>query len=58
MAKLKRIITVLLVLVLLVGVAVFLYFYFTRSDSPPVIGGNGLSLYLNEREMKYLRELD
>ena len=52
MAKLKRIITVLLVLVLLVGVAVFLYFYFTRSDSPPVIGGNGLSLYLNEREMQ------
>ncbi len=47
MAKLKRIITVLLVLVLLVGAGVFLYFCFTRGDSPPVIGGNGLSLYLN-----------
>ena len=47
MAKLKRILIVLLVVVLLAGVGVFLYFYFTQGGSPPVVGGNGLSLYLN-----------
>ena len=47
MAKLKRILIVLLVVVLLAGVGVFLYFYFTQGGSPPVVGGNGLSLCLN-----------
>ena len=47
MAKLKRIFIVLLVVVLLAGVGVFLYFYFTQGGSPPVVGGNGLSLCLN-----------
>ena len=47
MAKLKRILIVLLVVVLLAGVGVFLYFYFTQGGSPPVVGGNDLSLYLN-----------
>ena len=47
MAKLKRILIVLLVVVLLAGVGVFLYFYFTQGGSPPVVGGNSLSLCLN-----------
>lgn len=46
MAKLKRIITVLLVVVLLVGVAVGMYFYFTR-ESPPLIGDK-LALTMND----------
>lgn len=29
------------------GVGVFLYFYFTQGGSPPVVGGNSLSLCLN-----------
>ena len=47
MAKLKRIITVLLVVVLLVGIAVGLYYYFTRDESPPVIGDK-LALTMND----------
>lgn len=47
MAKLERFIVALLVVVLLAGVGVFLYFYFAQGGSPPVVGGNGFSVYLN-----------
>lgn len=58
MAKLKRILIVLLVVVLLAGVGVFLYFYFTQDGSPPVVGGNGLSLYLNGTKIENGGSLD
>lgn len=47
MAKLKRIITVLLVVVLLVGGAFAVYWFFLRDESPPVIGDK-LALTMND----------
>lgn len=49
MAKLKRIITVLLVVVLLVGGVFAVYWFFLRDESPPVIGDK-LSLIFNDSE--------
>ena len=47
MAKLKRILIVLLVVVWLAGVGVFLEFYVQQAGSPPGVRGNGLTLCLH-----------